>query len=75
MQNPWVGRSARKEVVDAVRKTRVVLQLEHDPEGVSDAIGVASARVCGDLDRIRDSIEQRGRDTGAWRGSINAPRS
>lgn len=58
--------------------TRVMLQLDYDPEGVienvGDTIGVASARVRGDLDRFKDFIEQRGRETGAWRGSINAPR-
>ena len=60
-------------------KTRVMLQLDYDPEGVvenvGDAIGVASARVRGDLDRFKEFIERRGRETGAWRGSINAPRS
>jgi uncharacterized membrane protein len=59
--------------------TRVMLQLEYDPEGVvenvGDAIGVASARVRGDLERFKEFIEQRGRETGAWRGSINAPAS
>jgi uncharacterized membrane protein len=59
------------------RTTRVMLQLDYDPEGivenVGDAIGVVSARVRGDLQRFKDFIEQRGRETGAWRGSINAP--
>jgi uncharacterized membrane protein len=57
--------------------TRVMLQMDYDPEGVvenvGDAIGVASARVRGDLQRFKEFIEQRGRETGAWRGSINAP--
>jgi uncharacterized membrane protein len=59
------------------QKTRVMLQLEYDPEGVvenvGDAVGVVSSRVRGDLARFKDFIEQRGRETGAWRGSINAP--
>ena len=59
------------------QKTRVMLQLDYDPEGivenVGDAVGVMSARVRGDLARFKDFIEQRGRETGAWRGSINAP--
>jgi uncharacterized membrane protein len=58
--------------------TRVMLQLEYEPEGVvenvGDAVGVASARVRGDLQRFKDFIEQRGRETGAWRGSIDPPR-
>ena len=57
--------------------TRIMLQVEYDPEGVvenvGDAIGVASARIRGDLQRFKEFIEQRGRETGAWRGSINAP--
>ena len=59
--------------------TRVMLQLDYDPEGVvenvGDALGVASARIRGDLERFKEFIEQRGRETGAWRGSINAPAS
>jgi hypothetical protein len=41
-------------------------------ESVGDAVDVASARVRG-LARFKDFIEQRGREIGAWRGSINAP--
>jgi len=59
------------------QKTRIMLQLDYDPEGVvenvGDAVGVVSSRVRGDLARFKDFIEQRGRETGAWRGSINAP--
>jgi len=57
--------------------TRVMLQLEYDPEGVvenvGDALGVAKARIKGDLRRFKEFIEQRGRETGAWRGSVNPP--
>ncbi len=57
--------------------TRVMLQLDYEPEGVvenlGDAVGVASARVRGDLQRFKEFIEQRGSETGGWRGSINAP--
>jgi uncharacterized membrane protein len=57
--------------------TRVMLQLDYDPEGVvenvGDALGVASSRIRGDLDRFKEFIEERGRETGGWRGSINAP--
>jgi len=54
--------------------TRVMLQLEYDPEGiienVGDAIGVVSSRVKGDLERFKEYIEQRGSETGAWRGKV-----
>jgi uncharacterized membrane protein len=59
--------------------TRVMLQMEYDPDGivenVGDAVGVATSRIRGDLKRFKEFIEQRGRETGAWRGSINAPHS
>jgi uncharacterized membrane protein len=55
--------------------TRVMLQLEYDPEGVvesiGDAVGVVSTRVKGDLERFKDFMESRGSETGAWRGEID----
>ena len=55
-------------------KTRIMLQLEYDPQGVvenvGDALGVVSRRVESDLQRFKEFIESRGRETGAWRGEI-----
>ena len=60
----------------ADRKTRVMLQIDYDPEGVvenvGDAVGVVSARVSRDLTRFKDYIESRQRETGAWRGEVPA---
>jgi len=57
--------------------TRVMLQLEYEPEGVvenvGDVIGVVSSRVKGDLERFKRFIEERGSETGAWRGKIDQP--
>jgi len=57
--------------------TRVMLQLEYEPEGVvenvGDVIGVVSLRVKGDLERFKQFIEERGSETGAWRGKIEQP--
>jgi uncharacterized membrane protein len=59
--------------IDDIR-TRVMLQLDYDPEGpienAADALGVVKARVKGDLERFKEFIERRGRETGAWRGEI-----
>jgi uncharacterized membrane protein len=59
------------------RKCKVMLQLDYDPEGftenVGDVLGVASARITGDLNRFKEFIEDRGAETGAWRGSIGRP--
>jgi uncharacterized membrane protein len=58
--------------------TRVMLQLDYDPAGivenVGDMIGVVSNRVQGDLERFKEFIEQRGTETGAWRGTIEQPK-
>jgi uncharacterized membrane protein len=55
-------------------RTRIMLQLEYDPEGavesVGDALGVVSTRVAGDLERFKKFVEDRGGETGGWRGEI-----
>lgn len=55
-------------------ETRVMLQMDYDPEGVvenvGDMLGVVSRRVEGDLERFKEFIESRGQETGAWRGTI-----
>jgi len=59
-------------------RTRVMLQLEYEPEGVAenvaDALGVIKSRVKGDLERFKQFIESRGHETGAWRGEIEQGR-
>jgi uncharacterized membrane protein len=53
---------------------RITLQLDYDPEGVvenlGDWLGVTSRRVEGDLERFKKFIEERGVETGAYRGTI-----
>jgi uncharacterized membrane protein len=55
-------------------KTRVTLQLDYDPEGfvesTGDVLGFVDRRISGDLDRFKEFIEARGRETGGWRGEI-----
>lgn len=55
--------------------TRVTLSLNYEPEGamekMGDAIGMVSGRVKGDLERFKEFIEARGRETGGWRGKIH----
>lgn len=56
-------------------RTKVMLQLEFDPDGfvekAGDALGVVKARTHGDLARFKDFIEARGTETGAWRGEVH----
>lgn len=55
--------------------TRVTLQMEFDPEGFAERVGnmtgLVRARTKGDLERFKDFIEDRGTETGAWRGEID----
>ena len=59
-------------------RTRIMLQLEYDPEGfvenAGDIVGIVGNRVRGDLQRFKEFIERKGSETGAWRGEINPPR-
>ncbi len=59
--------------LDASR-CRVTLALDYDPKGfvekAGDVLGLVSRRVEGDLERFKKFIEERGEETGAWRGEI-----
>jgi uncharacterized protein (TIGR02271 family) len=54
--------------------TRVNATIGYEPEGLlektGDALGFPSSRIEGDLKRFRDYIEERGRETGGWRGQV-----
>ena len=39
-------------------------------EKTGDALGFPSARIEEDLKRFRDYIEERGRETGGWKGQV-----
>jgi uncharacterized protein (TIGR02271 family) len=60
-------------------RTRVSATIEYEPEGflekTGDALGIPSGRVERDLERFRNFIEDRGRETGAWRGRIEEGKS
>ena len=55
-------------------KTKVMLQLDFEPEGLvekaGDILGVVRSRTKGDLERFKAFIEARGTETGAWRGTV-----
>ena len=54
--------------------TKVMLQLAYEPEGAKESIGSAfgldSRRVKSDLESFKEFIEERGAETGAWRGDV-----
>jgi uncharacterized membrane protein len=58
-------------------QTRVMVQIEHEPEGLVEkagsALGFDDRRVKGDLQRFKDLVEARGVPTGGWRGEVENP--
>ncbi|MDQ1622679.1 MAG: hypothetical protein QOH19_1097 [Actinomycetota bacterium] len=62
------------EALDAGR-TRVVVELEWEPEGLVEktgsALGADHRQVSADLGRFKDFIESRGVETGEWRSSVD----
>ena len=59
-------------------RTRVVSQLDIEPEGLieraGDALGVVEGRVRADLERFKAFVEGRGQATGSWRGTVEGGR-
>ena len=55
-------------------RTRVNLTMEYEPQGVienvGDKLGVMSARVQNTVEDFKKFIENRGRETGGWRGEV-----
>jgi uncharacterized membrane protein len=58
--------------------SRVMLQFEYEPEDwkekAADAVNMTERRVEGDLERFKEFIEERGLETGAWRGEVDQER-
>ena len=56
-------------------RTRVMVQMDFVPEGLKErigqAIGAPERQVKSDLARFKEFIEERGRETGAWRGEVD----
>jgi uncharacterized membrane protein len=61
------------EPIDDAR-TKVTVRMEWEPEGMKEKVGAAvgadSRSVGEDLDRFKELIEERGVETGAWRGTV-----
>lgn len=56
-------------------RTRIELRLDYEPRGAIEAIGgalgVVNMQAGGSLRRFKSQLEQRGGETGAWRGSVS----
>lgn len=56
-------------------ETEVHVRMGIEPEGlvekVGDAVNAPDRRVEADLERFKEFVESRGRETGAWRGEVH----
>jgi uncharacterized membrane protein len=56
-------------------KTRVNLEMQHAPENFTekagDMLGIVGTRIQSDLRSFKKMIEERGTETGSWRGNID----
>jgi uncharacterized membrane protein len=56
-------------------RTKVMLQVDHDPEGLldkaGDALGLVRRQTKADLTRFKELIEARGEASGGWRGDVS----
>jgi len=56
-------------------KTELTVRFDYEPEGFKESVGSLvgsdSRRVQGDLERFKEFVEQRGRESGAWRGEVH----
>ncbi|HEX6005990.1 MAG TPA: SRPBCC family protein [Burkholderiales bacterium] len=74
ISGPGNGGTVTFQQIDPQR-TRVTLRMEYDPKGfvenTANMLGVIDRRIEGDMKRFRDFIEERGQETGAWRGDVS----
>jgi uncharacterized membrane protein len=56
-------------------RSRVHLTMEYEPQGfienVGDAVGIVDRKVEKAVENFKRLIEQRGQETGAWRGEVH----
>lgn len=55
-------------------RTRIMLQMDYAPqstgEKIGDALGLVKMQIKGNLKRFKELLENRGKETGAWRGTV-----
>ena len=58
----------------ADNRTRVMLQMDYEPETmlekIGDAVGGVKLTARGNLKRFKQLVERQGSETGAWRGTV-----
>lgn len=72
---PNAGHVGFTEMADGA--TRIDLSMHFEPQGAVETLwarlGLVDRRVARDLHGFKQFIETRGRETGAWRGTIHEP--
>lgn len=55
--------------------SKIEITMKYDPdtfmEKAAETLGIIQRRIDGDLRRFKDYIEDRGRESGAWRGEVH----
>ncbi|HJV87714.1 MAG TPA: SRPBCC family protein [Noviherbaspirillum sp.] len=55
-------------------KTRIMLQMDYEPESmdekIGDTLGLVKMQTKANLTHFKEMLEGRGRESGAWRGSV-----
>ncbi len=60
-------------------RSQIVVSMDAEPQGLkehaADALGIAGRQVRGDMERFKELIEGRAKESGAWRGEIERDES
>jgi len=60
-------------------RTQIVVSMDAEPQGLkehaADALGIAGRQVRGDMERFKELIEGRAKESGAWRGEVERDQS
>jgi uncharacterized membrane protein len=58
----------------AAERTRVMLTMEYEPQGMvekaGDAVGLVSGKLEDAVEKFKELVENRGAESGAWRGEV-----
>ena len=60
-------------------RSQIVVSMDAEPQGLkehaADALGIAGRQVRADMERFKELIEGRAKESGAWRGEIDRDES
>ena len=72
---PGRGLGRRVDLAAYGDRSQIVVSMDAEPDGIkekaADVAGLAGRQVKADLERFKELIEGRGRESGAWRGEVD----